>query len=169
MRWSMMLLIWSRNPSHPFHLQLSFRVPFYEYSFWGCLSGSTSRSYGLLIYSFSCLSICLSTVEDSPPRWLCGSNKAQKHHQEPVACRCRWLLQLTLQYWSQHAVSPSTLQHHVFKPKYFPLEQDLITAQLTHHTSQNPDCSDSTVEKPKRKRRKKEKKREEIIEEEKVL
>jgi hypothetical protein len=90
---------------------------------------------------------------------LCGSNKAQKHHQEPVACRCRWLLQLTLQYWSQHAVSPSTLQHHVFKPKYFPLEQEFITAQLTHHAGQNSDCSDSTVEKPKRKRRKIKKKK----------
>jgi hypothetical protein len=44
--------------------------------FLGCLSGSTSSGYGLLLYSFSCLStICLSTVEDSPPRSLCGSNK----------------------------------------------------------------------------------------------
>jgi hypothetical protein len=49
------------------------------------------------------------------------------------------------------------------------LEQDLITAQLTHHTGQNPDWSDSTVEKPKRNRRKGKKIKEQIIEEEKVF
>lgn len=64
------------KPKSPISLTAWRPCSFQSVRFLVCLSGSTSSGYGLLLYSFSCLStICLSSVEDSPPRSLCGSNK----------------------------------------------------------------------------------------------
>jgi hypothetical protein len=62
--------------------------------FLGCLFGSMSNSYGLLLWRISNLFIYFSIVEDSPPWWLCGSNKPSNIIRELITCRCRWLLRV---------------------------------------------------------------------------
>jgi hypothetical protein len=85
--------------------------------FLGCLFGSMSNSYGLLLWRISNLFIYLSIVEDSPTRWLCGSNKPSNIIRELITCRCRWLLRVDSTILIVACNFPSTLQHHVFKSK----------------------------------------------------